>query len=58
MSKIKELFIIGATAASCAIAGYAFYQNNENDQDQRSAKGKNKAVINCIYQFSHGYVRN
>ena len=44
MSKTKELFIIGATAASCAIAGYAFYKNNENDQDQQKEKMKQSLI--------------
>ena len=43
MSKTKELFIIGATAASCAI-GYAFYKNNENNQDQQKEKMKQSLV--------------
>ena len=43
MSKTKELFIIGATAASCAI-GYAFYKNNENNQDQQKEKMKQSLI--------------
>ena len=43
MSKAKELFIIGATAASCAI-GYAFYKNNENNQDQQKEKMKQSLI--------------
>ena len=43
MSKTKELFIIGATAASCAI-GYAFYKNNENNQDKQEEKMKQSLI--------------
>ena len=43
MSKTKELFITGATAASCAI-GYAFYKNNENNQDQQKEKMKQSLI--------------
>ena len=43
MSKTKELFILGATAAGCAM-GYAFYKNNENNQDQQKEKIKQSLV--------------
>ena len=43
MSKTKELFILGATAAGCAM-GYAFYKNNENNQDQQKEKMKHGLI--------------
>ena len=43
MSKAKELFILGATVASCAI-GYTFYKNNGNNQDQQEKNMKETLV--------------
>ena len=43
MSKTKELFILGATAAGCAM-GYAFYKNNENNQDQQKENMKHGLI--------------
>ena len=43
MSKAKELFILGATVASCAI-GYTFYKNNGNNQDRQTKNMKETLV--------------
>ena len=43
MSKAKELFILGATVASCAI-GYTFYKNNENNQDRQTKNMKDTLI--------------
>ena len=43
MSKAKELFVLGATVASCAI-GYTFYKNNENNQDRQTKNMKDTLI--------------
>ena len=46
MSKAKELYIIGAIAATAAAAiGYSFYKNNENSKNESKNVNRKETLI-------------
>ena len=46
MSKAKELYIIGAIAATAAAAiGYSFYKNNENPKNESKNVNRKETLI-------------